>query len=103
MPSLRRSPMLSLKPQIKEIYCDTIAVMGTSASIQVVGHGSNAEPRGYCRRAVEKALEWFKQVEERCTRFDPSSELRLLTEQVGVPIAVSDILFQVTQFALAVA
>lgn len=49
---------------------------------------------------VDDAFGWFFEVEERCSRFLPSSELRQLTTE---PKAVSPILFQAVRFALLVA
>jgi len=69
--------------------------MGTMVTIHV------AEPAA--RAAVDSAFQWFYQIEERCTRFDPNSELMQLTAQIGVPVEVSDILYQSVQFALMVA
>jgi thiamine biosynthesis lipoprotein len=51
--------------------------------------------------AVERAFEWFRQVEACCSRFDASSELRQLTP--GSPVAASPILFEAVRFALLVA
>jgi FAD:protein FMN transferase len=49
------------------------------------------------------AFGWFHEIEARCTRFDPASELMQLTAQVGVPVPVSAVLFECVQFALQVA
>jgi thiamine biosynthesis lipoprotein len=70
--------------------------MGTIATIQVVDSRSCEEP-------VERAFEWFRQIEARCSRFDPQSELIQLTAQAGVEVPLSAILFEAVQFALAVA
>src|SRR5262249_8513014 len=53
--------------------------------------------------AIERAFDWFRQVEERCTRFDPDSEVMALATKVGTPVPVSPILFETARFALAVA
>lgn len=68
--------------------------MGTLVTIQA--------PSG-AETAIAAALDWFRQVEECCTRFDPQSELMQLTRRIGVPVPVGHILYQVVQFALAVA
>ena len=75
--------------------------MGTCVTIQVVGHGSHRH--GNRQELVERALGWFHQVEECCTRFDARSELMQLTTRIGVAVPVSALLFQAVQFALAVA
>jgi thiamine biosynthesis lipoprotein len=70
-------------------------VMDTLATIRVVRPGAEA--------AVERAFGWFYEVESRCTRFNPQSELMQLTSLVGVAVPVSAILFECVQFALQVA
>ncbi|MEO8100808.1 MAG: FAD:protein FMN transferase [Acidobacteriota bacterium] len=75
----------------------TEAVMGTLVTIQIVRGGQDAD------EAIERALEWFLEIEERCTRFDASSELMQLTAQSGTAVAVSPILFEAVRFALMVA
>jgi len=69
--------------------------MGTLVTIQVVRSGAEA--------AIQCAFEWFREIEERCTRFHPSSELMQLTEQIGVAVPVSAILFEAVQFAVRLA
>ena len=49
------------------------------------------------------AFKWFHQVEACCSRFDPASELRQLTDRSGAPVPVSAMLFQAIQFALMIA
>lgn len=76
--------------------------MGTEVKFQIV------EPRAQLHEtvrdsAIARATDWFYQVESACNRFDDSSELRQLCAQPGVAIAVSEILFEAVQFALAVA
>src|SRR5689334_15097991 len=73
----------------------TEAIMGTLVTIQVVRPGSEA--------AMERAFGWFHEIEERCTRFNPRSELMQLTAQIGVPVPASAILYQAVQFAITMA
>ena len=80
----------------------TITVMGTFATIQVVGDDEDAR-RADREAAISRAFGWFHRVEECCSRFDPASELSRLAAHVGVPVPVSDMLFEVAQFAIAVA
>jgi FAD:protein FMN transferase len=93
------------KPQSNEVM-RTVALMGTFVTVHVVadtvGHEGNAETPER-EQAVDRALDWFYKVEECCTRFDASSEMMQLATQVGEPVPVSTILFEVVQFALAVA
>ncbi|MEO6222741.1 MAG: FAD:protein FMN transferase, partial [Vicinamibacterales bacterium] len=53
--------------------------------------------------AVDRAFQWFRDVEARCSRFDPSSELMLLTQKVGSAVVVSDLLFEAVKFAIEMA
>ena len=69
--------------------------MGTFVTIQVVRPGADD--------AIERAVGWFHEIEERCTRFDERSELARLTTQIGVPVPVSAILYEAVQFAIRVA
>jgi thiamine biosynthesis lipoprotein len=71
------------------------AVMGTVVTIDVRSEGAGD--------AVERALGWFHHVETCCSRFDEDSELMRLSGRVGVPVAVSDVLFEAVRFALRVA
>jgi thiamine biosynthesis lipoprotein len=73
----------------------TIVVMDTRVSIRVVGRD---DPD-----AVDGAFEWFRRIEHACSRFEPESELRRLAARPNEPVAVSDILFETTRFALALA
>jgi len=74
------------------------ALMGTFVSIDLVRDDPAAD------QAVERAFEWFREVERRCTRFDPASELmQISTTACGAPVAVSPMVFQAIQFALTVA
>jgi FAD:protein FMN transferase len=73
----------------------TAVLMGTLVTIQVEASGSDT--------AVERAFDWFREIEARCTRFDPRSELMRLTVRVGEAVPVSRILFEAIRFALSVA
>lgn len=81
----------------------TTAAMGTVVTIEVIGQRDDATQRDERSLAVSRAATWFTEIEDRCTRFDPASELSQLTHHVGVPIEVSPLLFEALQFALAVA
>ena len=74
------------------------AVMGTVVTIHVVrGEAALVDD------AMDRAFGWFREIEERCTRFDESSELMQLSARVGEPVSASPILFEAIQFALLVA
>ena len=69
----------------------TEAVMGTLVSIDADAGES----------VFERAFGWFHEIEERCSRFLATSELRQL--EPGKPKPASPILFQALRFALLVA
>jgi FAD:protein FMN transferase len=113
MHSLMRSTKRSPKPVSDVDYLRSVALMGTVVTIHVVGRGPAQETDHYAagstraryprEEAVERAFEWFRRIEECCTRFEAGSELRQLSAQVGVPVPVSAMLYEAVQFALAVA
>ena len=53
--------------------------------------------------AMTRGFGWFREIEERCTRFDPTSELMQLAPRAGTAVPVSAILYEAVQFALLVA
>jgi thiamine biosynthesis lipoprotein len=69
----------------------TMPVMGTVVSIEVQAGEAD----------VQRAFEWFRQVEATCSRFDEASELRRLP--VGTPVPASPMLFEAVRFAMMVA
>ncbi len=74
--------------------------MDTVITIEVV----QAQPYGACDERVNRAFGWFDHVERRCSRFVESSELSaLFRAEAGAPVSVSPLLFQLIEFALAVA
>lgn len=77
--------------------------MGTVVTIQIVGHGENQQQRDARAESVARAANWFRSIEKCCSRFDPDSELRQLSEQCGAAVRVSPMLFAALQFALSVA
>ena len=96
-PSPMPSPTPCPKPVSDTGCLRTAALMGTFVTIQVVGdNGMDADPQRAIHReeAVERAFEWFRRVEECCTRFDAQSELMQLTAQIGVAVPVSAILLR---------
>jgi len=71
--------------------------MGTIVTIQVPRDSDETHD------AMDSAFDWFREIEARCTRFDPASELMLLCAQPGVAVPASPILFEAIRFALDVA
>ena len=88
---------------MSDTFVHSAAMMGTVVTIQVVGHGATPQEQHQRATAVDRAVEWFRAIEECCTRFDEASELRQLCTHVGEPVPVSEMLFQVLQFALSLA
>jgi thiamine biosynthesis lipoprotein len=74
----------------------TVPLMGTVVSIEVIG----ASPAD---AVIDRALNWFHRVEECCSRFDAQSELMQLVGRSGERVEVSALLFEVVQFAMAMA
>lgn len=72
--------------------------MGTAVSIMVAG-GDPSTREARARRAFG----WFAEVEAVCSRFDQTSEVRQLCQRVHEAVVVSPMLFEVVQFACAVA
>lgn len=77
--------------------------MGTVVTIEVVGHGGDAPGRVARADAVGRAIAWFQHVEDCCSRFDSRSEVRQLSDRVGMPVPVSPTTLEAVQFALALA
>jgi thiamine biosynthesis lipoprotein len=69
--------------------------MGTLVAIHVVPTGAEA--------AIERAFQWFHEIEQHCTRFRAESELMQLTLHTGVPVPASAILFEAVRFAVTLA
>ncbi len=69
--------------------------MGTVVTIEVARPDSE--------EAVARGFEWFREIESRCSRFDPESELMRLVANPGVPAPASAILFEALRFAVTVA
>ena len=82
----------------------TEAAMGTVVTIHVVrDEAMRGDGDDHVDDAIERAFGWFHEIESRCTRFAPDSELMQLTARVGTPVKVSPILFEAVQFALIAA
>jgi thiamine biosynthesis lipoprotein len=71
--------------------------MGTVVSFKVVGHESDREA------AVARAESWFQRIDDECSRFKPESEVSRLAASAGEAVVVSPLLFEVVQFAVAIA
>ena len=63
-----------------------MVMMDTVITIQTVGEDDLA--------AVDRAFEWFRRIENACSRFEPASEVQRLASRVNEAVAVSDILFE---------
>jgi len=74
--------------------------MGTIATIEVVAPPDDAAKAD---EAINRAFDWFGEVERTCNRFDATSELRRVAVQAAVASRVSPLLFGALEFALGVA
>jgi len=81
----------------------TAHLMGTMVTIEVLEPADGTTDAPDAGGSVSRAFAWFRQVEARCSRFDPQSELRQLCAQHGVAVPVSALLFDAVKFAVAVA
>jgi thiamine biosynthesis lipoprotein len=81
----------------------TTVSMDTVVTLRVVGHDEGAPRHAERAAAIERAAGWFREIEATCNRFDPQSELRRLSERVGVAVPATPILFETLRFALALA
>lgn len=68
--------------------------MGTIVTIATVDEHDDA---------VTRAFEWFREVEARCSRFDPNSELSQVSATADRAVPVSDLVFEALRFAVHVA
>ena len=85
-----------------DVFVHSVALMGTVVTMEVIA-GARNERIADARQAVTRAFDWFRQVEESCSRFDPASEVMRLSARIGTPVPVSALLFHATEVALAVA
>jgi len=81
------------------VFRATEVFMDTLIAIDIVG----ASDEGSSSEAAARAFGWFQAVEACCSRFDSASELMQLSATVGQSVAVSPLLYQALDFALAVA
>jgi thiamine biosynthesis lipoprotein len=70
--------------------------MNTVVTLHVVHPEAPAEAFG-------RAFGWFHEIEKRCSRFDPASEMMRLCGRPGDAIEVSPLLFEAVRFARIVA
>jgi thiamine biosynthesis lipoprotein len=70
--------------------------MGTVVAFQIVGNEGTRDA------AIARAEEWIRRVDDECSRFKPESDVMRLAATSGEPFAVSPLLFEVVEFALAV-
>jgi thiamine biosynthesis lipoprotein len=73
--------------------------MDTAVTIEIATPPSQEA----CTEGAARAFGWFQAIEQCCSRFDPASELSRLSATAGSATPVSDLLFRVLEFALAVA
>src|SRR5438045_3291326 len=59
---------------IRDVGDRTVVVMDTFVTIKVIGHDETPQEIQHRTTAVERAFGWFREIEARCTRFDPASE-----------------------------
>lgn len=77
--------------------------MGTIVSIDLPAHSAIELQPNDRDELVAVAFDWFHEIERRCSRFDPDSELMQVSRTPGVAAPASPLLLDVVRFALAVA
>ncbi len=82
-----------------DVYHRSTVAMDTLVSITVM----SPRAEDAVAERVDRALGWFRHVEEICSRFEARSEVSDLASRVGVPVRVSPVLFAATRVALEVA
>src|SRR5438046_2000943 len=60
--------------------------MGTVVSIHVVERDPRGPGHTECVTRVARAFDWMREVEQRCTRFDPASEVMQLAATQLAPL-----------------
>ena len=75
----------------------TNRIMGTDVSVHVAAPPSQEAD---ARAAVEAAMAWLREVDQRLTRFNPESELCQLNDASGEWHTVSELVFTAVQEAL---
>jgi thiamine biosynthesis lipoprotein len=88
---------------VSDAYLHSVVLMGTVVTIRVAHPATSGHEKPALIAAVARAVDWFRHVEETCSRFDEQSELRRLSTRRGVPVPVSPTLFRAVEFALEVA
>ena len=82
-----------------ETYRQSRIAMDTAITTELVHEPGDTTAHA----AVDQALGWFAEVERRCSRFDPASELSQLCATSDTAIEVSPLLYTAIQFACLVA
>ena len=77
----------------------TEVFMDTPVTIEVV----SSVPGRDLAADIRVAFSWFAEVERRCSRFDPASELMQICARPGVPVTASPLLFAAIRFAVEMA
>jgi len=75
---------------MSDVYRRTILLMGTAVTFEAVRHprrAASADPEAH----IERGIEWFRRVEDSCSRFDEASEVRRLgLRYVEIPVSGAD-------------
>jgi thiamine biosynthesis lipoprotein len=75
------------------LYMDTLVSL----------HAITDAPADAVAASMDRAFGWFAEIEATCSRFEPESEVMRLVARAGEPVPVSETLFTLVEFALAVA
>jgi len=81
------------------VYTAATVAMDTLVAVHVAAHLPSPE----IAKAAQRALAWFRVVEDVTSRFDEASEAMRCGRQPGRPVRVSPLLAQLMEFALTLA
>lgn len=79
----------------KRSFTQSALYMDTIVTIKIV----TSRPEAEATEKIMRAFTAFEFVQNACNRFDEGSEISRLVQQIGVPVPVSDILFETLRFA----
>src|SRR5437762_1647715 len=81
---------------------DTMVTIQVSTQCSAGASPPPGEGRGI-KAAMDRAMAWFRTVEQACSRFEPDSEVMRLAAQPGRAVVASPLLLEATAFALELA
>ena len=78
------------------LYTHATTAMGTVVTIRVIDRDADRARKEEMEARLGRALGWFREIEDRTTRFDAQSEMMQLTTRIGASVPVSPVLLRKT-------